>query len=279
MNSIIIYFSNVPDSHRILLLTISLFLFWNVENLFGEIRYDKWKHALTNTTFLLPDAIVQLCLGVVLTKTISWTAAHQWGVMYFLPKTWSPLLWFLISFVLSDFCEYVYHVIMHKTAVLWRFHLVHHADTNMDVSTTLREHPNETLIRLSFLTLFVALIGCSFWMVILRQFIQIVSNVIAHANIRLPNRIDRIVSWIFITPNVHHVHHHYQMPYTDSNYGDVLSIWDHMFGTFKTLPAQHTIFGIDTHYEPYEVETTMQIALMPFKEVHSQAEALKPPQT
>jgi len=116
-------------------------------------------------------------------------------------------------------------------------------------------------------------------MVILRQFIQIVSNVIAHANIRLPNRIDRIVSWIFITPNVHHVHHHYQMPYTDSNYGDVLSIWDHMFGTFKTLPAQHTIFGIDTHYEPYEVETTMQIALMPFKEVHSQAEALKPPQT
>lgn len=263
MNFFINYFTDAPDWHRVVLLTLCIFLFWNIENIAGvTLNYRKWKHAFTNAFFTLPAIPVQLFLGFILLKTIDFDANHHFGLINWLPDM-NPTFSFLIAFIVLDFCEYAYHILMHHVKTLWKFHLVHHSDTVVDVSTTLREHPGETFIRLSFLVLWVLLSGVTFWALIFRQFIQIASNVFAHANFRLPIKVDKIVGLLFITPNLHHVHHHFELPYTDSNYGDVLSIWDRMFGTFMELDAKYTVFGVDTHMAIEENANIKNLVLMP----------------
>jgi sterol desaturase/sphingolipid hydroxylase (fatty acid hydroxylase superfamily) len=263
MNFFINYFTDAPDWHRVVLLTLCIFLFWNIENIAGvTLNYRKWKHAFTNAFFTLPAIPVQLFLGFILLKTIDFDANHHFGLINWLPDM-NPTFSFLIAFIVLDFCEYAYHILMHHVKTLWKFHLVHHSDTVVDVSTTLREHPGETFIRLSFLVLWVLLSGVTFWALIFRQFIQIASNVFAHANFRLPIKVDKIVGLLFITPNLHHVHHHFELPYTDSNYGDVLSIWDRMFGTFMELDAKYTVFGVDTHMAVEENANIKNLVLMP----------------
>ncbi|MEO6901672.1 MAG: sterol desaturase family protein [Bacteroidia bacterium] len=268
MQSIINYFSNVPDSHRIILLGTSLFIFWNIENLYAiNFNYKKWKHALGNSLFMLPAAPIQFLLGILVIKIINWDTMHHWGVLNWIPNLSNPIVLFIASFIILDFFEYVYHVIMHKVKRLWMFHLVHHSDRVVDASTTLREHPGETFIRLSFLLLWVFLSGVCFWVFLFRQFIQIASNVFVHSNFRISERYDKIISLFFITPNVHHVHHHYMQPYTDCNYGDMLSIWDRLFGTFKRLPKEEVIFGIDNYMD--DDENFIHLAQIPFGKYRS----------
>jgi len=88
-----------------------------------------------------------------------------------------------------------------------------------------------------------------------------------HSNFRLPKRVDDVLSWVFITPNVHHVHHHYKMPYTDTNYGDILSIWDRLFGTFAQLDSEKVIFGVDTHFEDAQNASGFFLLRMPFLKI------------
>ena len=144
------------------------------------------------------------------------------------------------------------------------FHIVHHSDTVVDVSTTLREHPAENFIRLTFTLLWVFLSGAMLWVLVLRQIIQVVTTLFAHMNYHLPEKTDNVIGWVFITPNLHHVHHHYQQPYTDCNYGDVLSIWDRLFGTFQKLPAKNLVFGVDTHMKNEESSNFKSLLKIPF---------------
>ena len=262
------YFAHVPDSHRIALLTLSIALFWELEN--GQqwrLNYPRRPHALTNAAFIFTGALVQLLLGYSLLRVLNWTDQHHWGIVPHLPGAGHPLIQFLSAFVLLDLLEYVYHVLMHRYANLWRFHAVHHADPSMDVSTVLREHPGETLIRLSFLLMWVFLTGVTFWALMARQFVQIMANVAAHAHYRLPDNLDRVLGWVLITPNIHHVHHHRSQPFTDSNYGDVLSIWDRLFGTFRRMRAGDVVFGLDSQPEPAKGATFRQLLIQPFQPV------------
>jgi sterol desaturase/sphingolipid hydroxylase (fatty acid hydroxylase superfamily) len=83
-------------------------------------------------------------------------------------------------------------------------------------------------------------------------------------NYHLPVKADKIIGLVFITPNLHHVHHHYKQPYTDSNYGDVLSIWDRLFGTFKKLSAESIVFGVDTYMKHEDIGKFKLLAKLPF---------------
>jgi sterol desaturase/sphingolipid hydroxylase (fatty acid hydroxylase superfamily) len=259
------YFSNVPDSHRVILLALTMFSFWTLENAFPiKGKYPKWKHLLVNVPFVLFAAPVQFLLGLAFLATTNWVTAHHFGLLYWIPGFSSPLANVIGTFILLDFFEYIYHVVMHTVKPFWMFHLVHHSDKVVDVSTTLREHPGETTIRLLSLLLWVLLSGASFWAILLRQFIQIVANVFAHAHFRLPKNVDKILSWVIVTPNFHHVHHHFERPYTNCNYGDVLSIWDRLFGTYAHLSADETIFGLDTYMEECENSVFKKLIGLPF---------------
>ncbi len=265
MERIINYFETQPDSHRIAILLISMGLLWSVELFFdGGFRLQKGKHAFTNALFMLADAPVQALFGIGLVFATSWVTQNHFGLIHHLGLQENSIFQFVIVFTLLDFLEYIYHLFMHRYQTLWMFHLVHHSERDMDVSTVFREHPGETAIRLSFLVVFIFITGASFWMLLFRQAIQIVSNVFAHADFRLPNRLDQFISILFITPNVHQVHHHYRLPFTNSNYGDVLSIWDRMFGTFSRLGAEDLVFGVDTHMNRSENTHIVPLIKMPF---------------
>ncbi|AFK04915.1 fatty acid hydroxylase [Emticicia oligotrophica DSM 17448] len=261
MKNLINYFNSAPDFHRVLLLSFSFFLFWNIEY-FYEHAKNKVSHLWLNAKFMLTAAPVQFVLGYLMNFVLKWTQNHEFGLFHQIQKV-NALTLFILTFLYLDFCEYAYHLLMHKVKKLWKFHLVHHADKQLDVSTTLREHPGETTIRLLFTTLWVFLGGVSLWALIFRQFIQIFSNVLAHTEVRLPEKVDSWLSYLFVTPNFHHVHHHYLQPYTDTNYGDVLSIWDRIFGTFAQLPKEAVVFGVDTHFDECNLNTFSKLLTIP----------------
>ena len=257
---------------QLLLFVLVFFTVWNIENIAGVFfNYKKWKHAFVNAPFILTNIPGQLLLGIFFIKTIEWTDLHHFGILYFLPEKTNWLMLFLATFILLDFGEYVYHRIMHKVKRLWMFHIVHHCDTVVDVSTTLREHPGENFIRLTFTLLWVFISGAAIWALLLRQIIQSFSTVFAHMNYRLPEKTDRIVGFLFITPNLHQVHHHFKQPYTDCNYGDVLSIWDRLFGTFKRIAAEDLVFGIDTYMSKNENANFLFLAKLPFGKYRGKA--------
>jgi sterol desaturase/sphingolipid hydroxylase (fatty acid hydroxylase superfamily) len=110
-----------------------------------------------------------------------------------------------------------------------------------------RHHPGESIIRFTFTTLGVLIVGSPMWMIFLYQTLSVIATQFNHANIALPKKWDTIMSYLIVSPDMHKVHHHYKLPYTDSNYGNIFSVWDRLFGTFRTLPKEEIVYGIDTH--------------------------------
>lgn len=148
---------------------------------------------------------------------------------------------------------------------MWKFHLIHHADMYVDTTTANRHHPGESVFRFIFTWFAVLIIGAPFWIVMLYQSVSVVLAQFNHANIILPKQIDKFISFIFVSPNMHKVHHHYRQPYTDSNYGNIFSFWDRLFGTYKTLDPSKLIYGIDTHLSPDENATVGNLLAIPFQ--------------
>ena len=244
-----------------------LFCCWNLENIAGfALNYKKWKHAFLNAGFILTNLPGQYLMGMAFALVIRWTGTHQFGFLYHLRARHDSIMVFIAGFIFLDFGEYVYHILMHKIRRLWIFHLVHHSDQAVDVSTALREHPVENVIRQSFTLAWVLLSGVPVWVLFLRQVIQIPTTFLAHINYRLPEKIDHIVGLVFITPNLHQVHHHYRQPYTDCNYGDVLSVWDRLFKTFKKLPSTQVTFGVDNCFKNKDSGDFMSVLKIPFDE-------------
>ena len=249
----------------VITLAVTMFIFWNIENSKGlTLNYKKWKHALVNSVFILTAAPLQFMFSIAFVKVMQWDAAHHFGLLNLGGGISNPVLLIIVSLLLLDLSEYVYHVIMHHVRYLWMFHLVHHCDRVVDVSSTLREHPGETFVRVGLTVLWVFLLGVPFEAFLFRAWLQIISNVIAHSNLRLPEKINDVVCLVFITPNLHHVHHHYKLPYTNCNYGDIFSIWDRIFGTFCKLSVDKVIFGVDTCMDERENANIKNLIMLPF---------------
>jgi sterol desaturase/sphingolipid hydroxylase (fatty acid hydroxylase superfamily) len=248
VNDITGYLIENTTSTQLMLFASIMIPMWLIEK---TVRIEsisvKWRHSLMNALFILPALPIQIVMMMICAGLAHWVTAHHWGLIALLPNAESPLIRYGLMFIALDFLDYVYHFTMHQVPFLWRFHLVHHTDQAFDVSTTVREHPGETLIRNAFLMLWVFLCGASVEILILRQTVETVANILSHTAFRLPPVPARVLGWLFITPNLHQTHHHYRMPATNRNYGDVFSIWDRMFGTLMHLAGEDTVFGLDTH--------------------------------
>jgi sterol desaturase/sphingolipid hydroxylase (fatty acid hydroxylase superfamily) len=166
--------------------------------------------------------------------------------------------------VLDFFGGWLVHLVQHKTKALWRFHIIHHSDTNVDVTTGLRHHPIESVLRGIFFLMGVVIAGAPVYAVMIYQTLLVLSTQFTHANINLPKWIDRPLSYVFVSPNMHKVHHHWQQPYTDSNYGAVLSIWDRLFGTYEHLEPSQIRYGLDRYYPNEEDENLRLLMRHPF---------------
>lgn len=249
---------------QILLYLVVIVSFWTVEFIvtFKSIK-EKWHHTWINLMFILSALPVQLSLTVIVIFVSGWVTLHHWGILYYIPFHHNLWVKYTVGFFLMDFFEYCYHLLMHKTAPLWNLHAVHHTDMEMDVSTTVREHPGETLIRVCFQIIWVFLAGASISLLLLRQTIQTFANLFAHTSLKLPAKTEKVLGLLIITPGIHHVHHHFELPYTDSNYGDVFSIWDRMFGTYKEMKPSAIRFGLDL-YEGHSTTDFLELVKFPF---------------
>lgn len=271
MNEIISYFSTIPSSHRSLILVGGITIFWLIENTFPlfQMQYKKWHHAGINIFFTITTIIVNFILAFILIKTAEWTTKNDFGILQWIPQI--PIwLYTIIGLLLLDLIgAYLAHFVQHKTKFLWRFHLIHHTDTWIDTTTANRHHPGESVIRFIFTTLGVLIVGSPMWMVFLYQSLSVVASQFNHANISLPNKLDVFLSYFIVSPNMHKVHHHYVLPYTDSNYGNIFSVWDRLFGTFTSLPKEEIIYGVDTHMAAEENNKLKNLLKIPFQKSRS----------
>ena len=266
MEQLLAYFENIPPLHRSLILVGGITFFWILEGIVPlfSVRYKKWRHALPNLFFTLTTIIVNFPLAFLLLKTSDWTIQNDFGIINWLPEM--PLwLYVLLGIMLLDLIgAYTAHLVEHKVKPLWMVHLVHHSDHNVDTTTANRHHPLESLIRYLFTLLGVLIVGAPVGIIMLYQSVSVVLSQFNHANISLPRGVDKALSWIIVSPDMHKVHHHFVLPYTDSNYGNIFSIWDRMFGTYMELEPEKITYGVDTFPDEKENSSIKGLLKQPF---------------
>ena len=268
MHELINYFENISSLHRSIILVGGITLFWSIESIIPlfNFNYKKFKHALPNFFFTITTIIVNFSLAFILLLVSDWVTENNYGLLnygQFLPLS----LYIIFGVLFLDLIgAYLPHYVQHKVKFLWKIHLVHHSDHKVDTTTANRHHPFESVVRYLFTLLGVALLGANMGLVFLYQSLSVVLSQFNHANINISPKIDKFLSLFIVTPNMHKVHHHYVMPYTDSNYGNIFSFWDRLFGTFKSLNPSKIIYGVDTFFNEKENESIKSLLLRPFEE-------------
>lgn len=267
METILSYFETIPSLHRGLIIVGGLTFFWILEGAMPlfNFNYKKWKHAIPNIFFTITTIAVNLPMAFLLLISADWVIANNFGILNWLPEM---SMWFYVIlgvFLMDFFGAYLPHLIEHKVKPLWMIHLVHHSDHKVDVTTANRHHPLESIIRYSFTLLGVLAIGAPIGIVMLYQSLSIVATQFSHSNIRLPKKIDKLLSYVLVSPHMHKVHHHYMMPYTDSNYGNIFSVWDRLFGTYMELDTDKIVYGVDVFPDEKENSNIIDLLKQPFQ--------------
>lgn len=267
MENLLNYFETIPPLHRGLIIVGGLTFFWILEGAMPLINfnYKKWKHAVPNIFFTLTTIAVNLPMAFLLLFSADWVITNNFGILNWLPEMALWMYVFLGVFLMDFFGAYLPHLIEHKVKPLWMVHLVHHSDHKVDTTTANRHHPIESIIRYAFTLLGVFAIGAPIGIVMLYQSMSIVATQFSHSNIKLPKKVDKWLSYFLVSPNMHKVHHHYKMPYTDSNYGNIFSVWDRLLGTYMELDPDKIIYGVDVFPNEEENSSIKNLLTQPFQ--------------
>jgi sterol desaturase/sphingolipid hydroxylase (fatty acid hydroxylase superfamily) len=270
LQSVITYFETIPSWQRALLLASGIMLFWIIEGVMPlkKMLYAKVKHAGVNLFFTLTTIIVNFALAFMMSISSQLATNHSFGLY-----NWLPLpLWLNVVIgimVLDGIGAYLIHYLQHKVKFMWVFHVVHHSDTAVDTTTANRHHPGESVFRATFTSIAILIAGAPFGVVMLYQSLSALFSQFNHANIKLPLWLDNAISYIIVSPNMHKVHHHYTQPYTDTNYGNIFSLWDRLAKTFAKKDNDTIVYGIDTHMLPEEnsqINNLLKIPFQPYRE-------------
>jgi sterol desaturase/sphingolipid hydroxylase (fatty acid hydroxylase superfamily) len=170
------------------------------------------------------------------------------GLAHQVPLPW--LTTFALTLGTQSFATYWLHRLMHKEMLLWRVHRVHHADSEVDVSTSLRNHPLELLLTLPISALVIMAIGSPISAVVVCQAFLLAATIWQHADIALPRRIDTLLALFFVTPKLHRLHHSPVRLVHDSNFGELFTVWDRLFGTFKDIEGRSCVGLVDQLARP-----------------------------
>jgi sterol desaturase/sphingolipid hydroxylase (fatty acid hydroxylase superfamily) len=162
--------------------------------------------------------------------------AKGWGVFnaFGVPTVWAIGL----SVLVLDLVIYLQHVLFHAVPALWRLHRMHHADLDIDVTTGARFHPIEILLSMAIKMAVVAALGAPAVGVVIFEVLLNATSMFNHANLKLPRRLDRVLRWLVVTPDMHRVHHSAIRRETDSNFGFNLPWWDRLLGTYRDQPEK-----------------------------------------
>ncbi len=272
-NNIINYFQTLEHRplERLLFLVAGMLVLWIIEGAIPllAMRYkkNKVKHGAVNFSFTAMHLVIHTGFAVFIVLLSDWCRQQNIGIIHWLNA--SPVIAIIITVLVLDFFGgWLVHFTQHKVATLWRFHIVHHADNNVDVTTGLRHHPVESVLRGVFFLAGVIVAGAPMYAVMIFQTLLIVFVQFTHANIRLPRWLDGGLSWVLVSPNMHKVHHHWKQPFTDSNYGAVFAIWDRLLGTFMKLDPHDIKYGLDRYYPNEKDEDFLLLMKKPFQNIY-----------
>jgi sterol desaturase/sphingolipid hydroxylase (fatty acid hydroxylase superfamily) len=274
MDKIITFFSTL-EQHPVLRFSFligTMLIFWILEGaiplLSLHYKKDKWRHGLVNIGFTLMHLVIHTFLAFIIIRISDWCLEQKFGLVYWFHS--GVLLTCLLGFLTLDFFGgWLVHITEHKISFLWRFHVVHHADNNIDVTSGLRHHPVESVLRGLFFFMGIFVSGAPMYAVMIFQTVLIGAVAFTHANIGLPAKLDSLLSYILVSPNMHKVHHHWKQPFTDSNYGAILSVWDRLLGTFKKLDPKEIQYGLDRYYPNEKDEDFLLLLKKPFQSMET----------
>jgi sterol desaturase/sphingolipid hydroxylase (fatty acid hydroxylase superfamily) len=230
-------------------------VFWGMIALLGTLEFlfphfhepaDRSRRWPTNFGLGVLNGLIVSALPVLTVASAQWAENNGFGLLNWLSAPW----WIVVpgSLLVRSLAFYILHVFSHKVPLLWRLHRVHHCDVHLDVSSALRAHPLELIIDIAFMLPVVAIFGLSPVVLAVYESVEAFANMLTHANVRFPQTLERYARYLFVTPALHRLHHSPVQIETDSNYGNVFSFWDRLFGTYRgqTIQSGATLrFGLD----------------------------------
>ena len=205
-------------------------------------RKERW---ITNLLLTALNVVVLALVPVTFFGVAAW--AREQGLGLFNHFTLPLVLLVVSNLLVRGFISFITHYMMHKLPLLWRVHRVHHLDTELDISTTVRFHPLEFLLNLIIGVQVVVAFGLSPWVLLLYEVLDAAVTLFSHSNVRVPSAVNRALRYIIVTPDLHRVHHSSYWQETESNFSAVFPIWDLIFGTFRTatrVPQENMELGL-----------------------------------
>lgn len=232
------------DTGKLIIFVVGLFLFFAVETFFPSRpwRESRLKRvAFHSVVASLNTLIIRIVAYVPFLLWIVYVEEEGWGISRWLGLVgWTEII---VSLVVLDFFDYIWHRMNHRIEFLWRFHKAHHADTAMDVTTALRFHPTELLVSACMKALWVVIWGPTIVAWFLFEGLISFCAQFHHSNIDFSDRTEGWLSWAVVTPRFHASHHAVERRYGDANFSTILSVWDRLFKTY----SQPAAGGATTH--------------------------------
>ncbi len=214
----------------------------------------------------LNTALLRFLLPIAAAGLAAIAAQQGWGLLnYFEVPFWPAVV---LAVIAMDFVIWLQHVMVHAIPLLWRLHRVHHADLDYDVTTGARFHPIEILLSMLIKFGTILLLGPPVVAVILFEVILNGMAMFNHANVRLPDMLDKVLRTLLVTPDMHRVHHSVEDDETNSNFGFNLSVWDRLFGTYRDQPRrgqEGMTIGIHHFRQPADASWLPGLLMLPFK--------------
>ena len=259
---------SIFDTYGTPILTIIFIILFLLETRF-QLRkrvQKRWKRIVINFIVSLPAFAL---LRILFIPAIVWLATknQSWniGINYLFNA--SPAIKFVIAFLLLDYSNYIWHILLHKLPFMWRFHLVHHSDLDLDISTAFRFHFGEMIGSVFFRGAAIILIGASPTMVLIYEIAFEAATQFQHSNIKLPFRFEKILNFLIVTPRMHSIHHSMIKRETDSNYSIIFSFWDRVHKTVQLNIHQNEIVtGVPSYADEKEL-TIGNLLKLPFTSI------------
>jgi len=262
MDAFLHFFETMPVWQKLGWIVFCIAVFWILEGYYNKftLNYKKLKHAKVNFSLLGFVMVINVGFGILTLGVFNWIEASEFGLLYlFEAPTWLKL--FISILTLDLIAQYGVHYFLHKVPWMWRLHLVHHSDKNVDVTTGTRHHPLDFLMREVFALIAVFILGMPISFYFFYRILSVLFTYWTHSNLNLPHKLDKFLSYIIVTPNMHKFHHHFELPWTDKNYGNMLSIWDQLFGTYVYGETSKIIYGVDTANHLNDENLTVQLGV------------------
>ena len=235
---------------------------------------NRWKRIIINFSVSLPSFAL---LRLVFIPFMVWLAYKnerwQFGLNYlYVASAWLEAV---IAFLLLDYTNYLWHIVLHKMPLMWRFHLVHHTDLDLDITTSFRFHFGELIGSVFFRGAAVILVGISPLMVLIYEIAFDASNQFQHSNMKIPFRLEKVLNKVLVTPRMHGIHHSRKKRETDSNFSIIFSFWDRLHRTIRLNVHQDDIVtGVPVYPDEKEL-TTVKLLKLPFTKIRDWKEDVK----